>query len=197
MFLEQTERSEILPVDIAVLKKHSRVPHDLEDDLYLYYLKGAVRQVEHKIHRVLVETKYDLYLQGFSDGAAVCGARTIELPRVPVASVESFEYLDTDDEWQDVPTTDYYKELKSDDPAIHEVSYLLWPDSLVKPGFDNVKISFTAQPSTIDEDVELALLELAAGFIRGRGGVSTADFKALPEYWSICALLSRKKRTEM
>lgn len=93
------------PVTLAEAKAHLRVHHDDEDSFIGSLITAATRHVERTLGISLMERTYKLTLDAFADA--------IELPRGPVSSVTSVQYVDADGVTQTVATDAYSADLIS------------------------------------------------------------------------------------
>lgn len=76
------------PFKIEDIKTHAKVQNDAEDFLIAQYIHGARKYAEIEQNRDLVPKLWDLYLDSFC-------ATEIQL-RIPLNSVESIQYTDSD-----------------------------------------------------------------------------------------------------
>ena len=84
------------PVSLEEAKAQLRVMHTSEDTLISRLISAATRHIERIVDLSLTTRTYRLTLDAFSD--------YIELPRGPVQSVTSVQYVDADGETQTVST---------------------------------------------------------------------------------------------
>lgn len=89
------------PVTLAEAKLHCKVDSTDDDSLINIYIAAARAAAEHRTGRGLVTQTLELNLDYFPDSK-------IELPNVPVASVNSVKYLDSNGTDQTLSDSNYY-----------------------------------------------------------------------------------------
>ncbi|HSH72348.1 MAG TPA: head-tail connector protein [Methylophilaceae bacterium] len=89
------------PVTLAEAKLHCKADSGDDDSLISIYITAARAAAEHRIGRALVTQTLELVLDSFP-------GNEIELPHVPVASITSVKYLDSDGIEQTIAGSDYY-----------------------------------------------------------------------------------------
>jgi uncharacterized phiE125 gp8 family phage protein len=98
--LTRTVAPSAAPVTLDEFKLHARVDIDDDDALCQSMIDTATYQCEVETERALMtQTWRALYS---------CWNLRFMLPRPPLVSVTSVEYLDTDDAWQTVSSSDYF-----------------------------------------------------------------------------------------
>ena len=126
------------PLTLAELREHLGYGDSTEHDSRLEaYLQVAVATAEHQLDgRVLVRQKWRLTLDDFP------GRGWIVLPKRPVISLDLFRYRDTNNAWQNVATTDYRLDAKSDPPLVRTTQHGNgWPSTYGEWG--SVELEFT------------------------------------------------------
>ena len=110
------------PITRAEAKSHLRVEHTNDDDLIDVLISAATGYVEEFTGRQLVEATWKLTLDEFSE--------TIRLPRPPLISVDSIEYVDVDGATQTLTVmTDYYVDDRSFLARIKPAYGESWPST--------------------------------------------------------------------
>lgn len=88
------------PVSLSEAKSHLRVDHADEDALISALITAAREECEHLLERAVAQQTLALVLDSFPAGG-------IQLPRPPVVSVTSVEYVDQDGVTQTMSSADY------------------------------------------------------------------------------------------
>lgn len=133
------------PVTVAQAKEWCRIDSDITDqDAVLALLIAAMTDyAEHLTGRAFIQRGLQLIEQGWPrvvvDGICYDG---FELPRAPLASVESITYIDTDGAQQTL-STDLYDVHTDREPGVIVRGYQdTWPTVRLRP--DAVKVNYTA-----------------------------------------------------
>lgn len=157
----------IEPVTEADLVTHCQIG-ELPDDQIgrARVMLAAARQwVENRLKRQLITATWIGYLDEFPETIYIAD-------KLPVATISSVQYYDTDNVLQTVTATDYQTDLVSENtPArISPVSGESWP--LTYDKYNAVKITFTAGYGSTRESVPLgirhAILMVAADWFANR-----------------------------
>lgn len=138
--LNVTSRTEKLPIMLEDVKLHSRVLHDVEDELLEAYVKDAIELIERETDRTLVDTTYELVLDCFPS----C---RIMLPKPPLRSVTSIEYYDAANELQTLDSAEYYTMAPTSQQGYVQPVDHYWPSTYWRP--DAVTITYRAGYSTL------------------------------------------------
>ncbi len=137
----------VFPVTLTEAKAQCRVTHDDEDDYITGLIAAATRYVEQNLSASIAEQEWKLTLDEFAD--------TIELPRGPVTSVDSVEYVDANGDTQTASTSLYTVDLSSRSPWIVRNSDASWPATMA--GINMVSITYTAGMGTVPDDIKHAI----------------------------------------
>lgn len=122
-----------LPLSLADAKLQLRITTTDDDTLITQLLSSAAANIESRARRVLLPTVFRLTLPEFDD--------IIWLPRGPLQSVDSFQYLDTDGETQTVPA-ELYHVINGQPDRIVLAADQTWPDTAEHP--EAVTVQFTS-----------------------------------------------------
>lgn len=150
-------------VPLADLKLHLRVTHDAEDALILAVLAAAVSDGEHLTNRQWLQATRVLTMDAFpaDDGP-------VELPRPPLQSVTSVQYVDLDGVTQTMDATDYQLDNSSGTmPAKLYPGYgMTWPET--RDQFGAVTITYVCgwpqAPESADPDA-VDIADLPPGIV--------------------------------
>lgn len=142
------------PVSAAELRTHMR--EDLDDSVNNAYIETLItvarRYVEARTNRSFVSTTWALYLDEFAD--------VIYLPRSPVSSVTSIQYVDTTGTTQTLSSTLYRTDLFSQPARITTAYGTVWP---VPQGVTNaVIVTFVSAYTTVPAEAKHAIKLLAS-----------------------------------
>lgn len=126
------------PVTLEAVKKHCRISHDDDDDLFTIWVTAARQLIETETNCRLIEQTWRLSLK---DWPSDCG--WIELPLQPVISVETLKYLDSNSTLQTlVVDTDYLLDIGRKPSVIYSTPGTYFPAA--KAGrTDSVRVEFT------------------------------------------------------
>lgn len=170
MGLTRTEEPEELPVLLADAKKQCEVPTSdtAHDDHITRLIRAATSDVERYTRKALVTQTWRLSLREFP-----C---QIKLPRPPLQSVESIEYVDTLGVTQTLDES-LYQVSTDAKPAIIEPAFnQVWPETRTET-IEAVIVTYVAgfgdDESEIPEQYKNAIYELVAFRFMNRGDVET------------------------
>jgi len=176
------------PMTVSELKEHLRiVAADGDNDKYLYDIqKSAVEQLQGEAEYQVMEATYNLILSDFPDSV-------INLPIVPVSSIESITYYTSATETATLSqNTDFYF-VKTDRSAkLYPVDS--WPSVYDRP--DSVTIQFkagVALPENVKTNVLQALRLLVGSYHENRQSVVVGpNVQEVPQsYYSIIDKIKR------
>lgn len=109
-------------VSLADAKVHLRVDHSSDDDLITALISAAREECEHLLERSIGQQTLSLSLDAFpADG--------IELPRPPVTSIVSIEYVDADGVTQALAGASYYLDDEQEPSWVVPAYGVDWPDT--------------------------------------------------------------------
>ena len=81
----------INPITVDDVKAQSIIDHDLDDSLISSYITAARQWCEGYLNRALITTRYKMVLDAWP--VSEC----LDIPRPPLVGIESFTYIDKDD----------------------------------------------------------------------------------------------------
>lgn len=169
---------------LAEAKAHLRIEQDwLEEDSYISSLiAAAIAQIENDTQRVFSQRVAEFKLDEFE--------LEIELPLVPVVSVDSISYLDESDQPQSLEASDWYADLRNMKAIIKPAYGTAWPLTSNLP--ECVTITYTVGVAEVPKPIEQACLLLIGHWYANREtvvvGTITAElpmaYKSLIQpYW--------------
>ena len=185
------EGPSIDPVSLNQLKAHLRIEDSdpARDDDLLRKLRSAINQVQGFLGRQLIQARYPLFLDSFSDlASSTLGERwtSIKMPFAPLKSINAIRYVDLDGET--VTLTDPAPTFTVDTNSEPGRLMLAFGKSL--PGTRSVsnavEIDFTCgYGATIDdvpEDICLSICQLVAHYDGNRSAFDgDSQPRAVPE----------------
>lgn len=153
------------PVSVDDAKVHLRVTHADEDTYIEGLIKAATRYVEQSLSMSIAEQTWLLTLDSFTD--------YIELPRGPVISVASVEYVDGDGASQTADAELYTLDLTSRSQWVVLNSGSSWPTTL--EGVNAVSVTYTAGMENVPDDIRHAILLLIGHWFAVRETVNVGN----------------------
>lgn len=139
------------PVSLAEAKLHLRVDFTDDDALITALITAARTAAETITGRQLVTARWKLVLDSFP-GPSLMGVpagtpfslpgHAILIPKCPIQSLVSIQYLDMASTWQVMPATDYTVDLACEPARITPVFGKIWPITL--PQIGAVTVTFDA-----------------------------------------------------
>ena len=146
MGLKLVTPPEVEPVTLEEAKAHLRLESDA-DDAYVSALVTAARErVELFLRRALITQTFEYTLDGFPPKPL------IDLPRPPLQSVESIQYMDSAGNVQTLAPEDYVADASSNEIARVALAWnRFWP--ITRCSINSVVIQFTAGYGDAGEDV--------------------------------------------
>jgi len=107
------------PIDVGDLRTHSRLTTVGDDAYLLELIEAATEFIEGYLDRALIHSTWVLRLPSFVD--------PIYLPRSPVSSVTSVQYVDTAGTTQTLDTAVYEADTYADPGQIRRKYEQVWP----------------------------------------------------------------------
>lgn len=169
------------PLDVFTAKQHIRAIDDVEDDLVQAWIKAAVDEFEMETGRQIMPATWEYWLDAFPS------ERKIELPRPPLLSVTSVQYINADGDLVDFtdgsPAIAQWQ-VKAPDGVyarrgwIEPLNGVSWPIARNESGA--VRIQFQAGYSDVPELFKGVLLRMVADYDRFRGGFQDRAISRLP-----------------
>ena len=168
---------------LSDLKEHLKVTSTYEDDLIKVYINAAISLVETYCGISIGQRVYQLNLPNFPTND-----RYIEMPRGPVASVESLYYYDTSNVATLWSSSDYDVSLDEIPARLYLQQDDVWEDTYQRP--DAVQLQYTTGVSSwasVHEKYRLPLYYLVTHQYRFRQPVIDSGATTLP--WGLRANL--------
>lgn len=175
------------PVSLAELKLQARIDADLsdEDTLLASYLAAATRQVETETGRQLMLATWVYRADGFSPHG------TLALPRPPLLSVTSVQYVDADGVTQTWDAANYVVDPYRDPGRIVLAQGASWPSTRDVPNAVTITYQAGYGASLVDDvyeedatqvppELRHALLLLTAEWYRHREPTEERPYLVLP-----------------
>lgn len=180
------------PVSLIEAKAWLKVEHTADDTLISGLISAARILAERMFGCQFVTATWQLTLEGFPEG----GER-IELPRGPLQSVTSIQYVDTDGEDQTLDASEYEVDETRDPGFVQPVDAGYWPQARYWQ-VKTVQVTYQSgygAAAAVPEPIKAALKFAVASWYTRRGdGDTEVDLAklALPavsqmmlmDYWS-------------
>lgn len=164
----------IEPVDLEEVQRHLRID-DPDDAPQLNFLIGAARaQVEEYLGRALLTQTIVYRLDCFP-------SRAIRLPRAPLQSVSSIEYVDGDGATQTLSSSLYQVDSSSEPARVLPVYGGYWP--VTRPTMNAVTITYVAgwtAASAVPAPIRQAILMRIHDLKMNGGDVARGSVAQLP-----------------
>ena len=151
MSLQLVTPPAVEPVTLAEAKAHLRVDFSDDDALITTLIAAARQQAETITGRQICTATWKLILDAFP-GPSLMGVpagspftlpgHAILVPRSPVASITSIQYLDMSSTLQTMPSTYYATDLACEPARITPIFGQIWPITL--PQIGAVSVTFVA-----------------------------------------------------
>lgn len=164
--LTQTGLPSVEPITRAEAKLFLRETQDDQDAVIDRLIKYAREHIE-KIAsgRQLITATYEMTIDGFPT--------IIYLPKAPVQSVTSIQYVDTDGDTQTLATSGYQTDFTSDPARIVEAYGEVWPET--RDELNAVTVTFIAGFGDAASDVPENYKSLALRIVTDRFDVERGD----------------------
>ena len=162
------------PLSLAEIKTHLRVVSTAEDDLIRGLLAAAVDYVERFTRRQLVTATYTWTLETFPSEEFV-------VPRPPLQSVSSIQYVDTGGETQTLSTDDYTVVTSTLPGRIYPAYGVSWPSTREVP--EAVTVTYVAgfgDAGDVPEMLKTAIRLLVAHWYEHREATTETRIEDLP-----------------
>lgn len=121
------------PVTLTEAKAHLYVTHTDDDTLIAAYISAARDDAEHRLGRLLIDQTWELSLGAFPS--------VIVMP-VPIASVTSIKYIDTDGVEQTLDPATYQVDTAALPGVVAPAYGAAWPST--RDQYNAVKVRYTA-----------------------------------------------------
>lgn len=96
------------PISLALAKDHLKISGSAEDALVTLYLDAAIRAVENKLQRSIMDSEHELYCTAWQ--------HVVSLQQAPVSAINSVKYYDENGDLQTL-ATGMYRVLNFKRPA--------------------------------------------------------------------------------
>ncbi len=150
MGLKLAEPPEAEPVTLEEAKAHLRLEGGADDAYVTALIQAARERAELFLRRALITQAFEYTLDGFPTAPA------IDLPRPPLQSVESIQYIDTAGNVQTLAPEDYVVDTSSGEIGRVALAWnWFWP--IARGSINSVVIKFTAGYGDSPEDVPQAI----------------------------------------
>lgn len=161
--LQQTTPPTAYPVTLDHAKKQCRILWDDENDYISDVLIPAATQyVQNYLNRQLITATWKFYLDEFP--------REICVPRAPVQSITSIEYVDTDGVTQTLAASTYRVDVVSQPARIVEAWGKVWPST--QGSINSVIVTYVAgygaTYASVPADIRAAILLLIGHWFENR-----------------------------
>lgn len=155
-------------------KAHLRVEIDDDDNLISTLIIAAYLFAENYTNRIINQDSKELKLESFDS--------VIQLPYLPVQSITSIAYEDTDDNAQ--VFADYYLDLRELFAKVMPDNDASWPGT--NGDYENIVITYVAGYTSIPEQIDQAVLLIIGSLYAQRenhiAGVSIDTIPVSAEY---------------
>lgn len=136
------------PLTLADAKLQTHVDGTAEDDLITSFIASARSEAETRTGRALITQTWTLYLDHFPESGE------IDLPRPPLQSVTSVQYIDTDGVLTTLATSEYTVDTSGELGRVHLAYDKSWPDVRIER--NAVRVEYVAgygAASDVPEDI--------------------------------------------
>ena len=180
------------PISLYEAKLHLRTDYDdpVEDNLIDALITTSRQYAEQFQHRGYITQTWELWFDEWPDGDY------IEIPIVPLQSVDSITYFDTDGTEATLSSDDYFVDTKSEPGRVHLNYGETWPSTALRPA-NGVCVTFVAgygdDASDVPESMRQAMLLLIGHLYENREVVMTTGASAVKVPFTLEALLWQQK----
>jgi len=140
--LVQTVAPVIEPLSLADAKEFLRVLNPDDDSLITSLIVASREFAENITNRQLKTATFELYCTGFMDG--------LKLPKNPVSSIVSIEYLDENEVYQTIDSSTYYLYEAN---GVATILFKTLPSVTVADHKKSVKITFIGGYTNVPESI--------------------------------------------
>lgn len=162
--LEHSSGPAFEPVTLAEVKAHGVIETDEDDGLLTGMIIAAREYLEAVLSRALIAQTWVLRLDRFPSGS-------FHLPRPPLASITSLEYVNLAGVQQTLDPTAYQVDTKAHVGRVAPAYNTVWPPAKSVPNAVEVTyVSGWASRGAVPEPIREKLRALAVDLYRTRGG---------------------------
>jgi len=163
------------PITTAEAKDWCYVTGSNWDNLIDTLITTVREHIENETWRAIIEAEYEYRLDEFPEDE-------IEIPKPPIKSINTIEYVDTDGATQQI--TDYDADTSAEYGRIQRADGKTWPET--DDVYNAVTITFTAGYDTVPEPLTIAMRLMIKHFFDNResvvvGQAGTIDTKEVPQ----------------
>jgi uncharacterized phiE125 gp8 family phage protein len=173
------------PVSLAEAKDHLRISDAAADGILTGYLLAARQHLETTYGIALAAQTFDLVL----DDLPCSSTKPIELPRNPVQSITSVQYVDVNGATQTWAGANYFLDSNRQPARLLPVSGQPWPTVLNIANAVTVRFVAGYAATKVPEQIRHALLLLVSHFHENREPVNVGNI-ITPMPMSIDALMA-------
>ena len=169
----------VLPLNLTEAKAHLRIGKNDndEDDSLEAYIRSAVRYIEKETNRAVLSKTY---IETFGP---ICG-RCIPLGRYCATDISKVEYLNSDDEWTQIDSTQFYLSAAGVAPSLIKLKAAYdWPSDFIANGEERLRITYEAGAASvaeIDPEIKQAIKFLTAHYFENRVPITEASSSEVP-----------------
>ena len=156
------------PVSVGDLRADLGLDHGRDDALLSHAIAAATRWVELTSGRQLVQATWRLGLDRWPTNQL--GLGRVDLPRPPLVSVSSVQYVDTAGTTQTWAASNYLVDTASEPGRIVPAYGITWPAIRCQP--NAILITFVAGYGTVPETFRRAIRLLACHWYENREAVT-------------------------
>ena len=172
--LTVTTEPTIEPVTLEEAKTQCRVTDDAEDSLIEGYITSARQVAERYTNRAFINTTYAYRRDSFPV--------EFHLPRAPLSSVTTIQYVDTAGDTQTLSSSVYNVDIYQEPGRISEAYGQQWPSAR---GINNAVIvtyvaGYGATAATVPQGIKDAIMILVNHFYGNRGLFVSTPINTIP-----------------
>ena len=181
-----TSAPSVEPVSLADAKAHLRVDFGDDDAIIRSLIIAARQQCEERTRRALITQTHQLILDCFPgavlEEALIFGGDPILLPRSPVLSVTSIQYVDDQGDTVTLSASAYRSDIYSHVPRITPAYGYTWPTT--RPVSNAVTVTYQAgygpDPDDVPEGIRAAIKIMVGTWYEHREAVVAGQANTVP-----------------
>lgn len=153
-----------VPVSQAEIKAHCRVDHDDDNGLLDALVLAATAHVEERVGKRLLQQTW----RSTWDGRGL--QRIVDLPVVPVVSVDSISFIDRDGQEGTATVADFHLVKSEDEAWLEPKAGNAWPVVAAEPGalWVTYKAGFGSAADSVPPNLVLAIKQIVAHWYEHR-----------------------------
>ena len=160
-------------------KKHAKITLSDDDPVVDDLNVTSIEYITDVLQRSLVKETYELYLDDWPQGSC-----PIEICRVPLFSVESITYIDTDGVEQTLAADQYVADKVAEPAGIYRAYEVTWPT--VRAQVNSIKVTFKAGYGDAADDVpekyKTIIKQVFTHWYHHREPMKDKNFTEIPEH---------------